>query len=152
MYAIRSYYENMGETLEKPPVYLGDLENLVHRRASPHELGNFPQPFVRNLFGHPLHQVFGAHIGELPVPQGPDVLFQRANRLHERALEGPADCHDLSGGLHLGAELSFRVDELVEGPARDFYHAVVQRGLESGVGLAGNRVLELVQGVAQGDS
>ena len=74
-----------------------------------------------------------------------------ANGLHQRALKGVVDGHDLTGGLHLGAEGVVRVNELVERPARELDNAVVEGRLEARLGLAGNGVGDLVQTVADGD-
>ena len=44
-----------------------------------------------------------------------------------------------------------RAGELLEGPARDLHHRVVERRLEGRVGLAGDVVGDLVEGVADGE-
>ena len=52
--------------------------------------------------------------------------------------------------LHGGGQLVLGARELLEGPAGDLDHAVVDGRLEAGVGLAGDVVFYLVQGVAHG--
>ncbi len=59
-----------------------------------------------------------------------------------------ADRHHLADRLHAGAQGGPRARELLEGPARDLDHRVVEGGLEGGVGLAGDVVGDLVEGVA----
>ena len=77
------------------------------------------------------------------------MLLQRADSLHERALKIGADTHHLAGGLHLGAQGTLCAYELVKGQARHLDHTVVQHRLKAGVGLLGNRILNLVQGIAK---
>ena len=71
-----------------------------------------------------------------------------ANGLHQRALKGVVDGHDLTGGLHLGAESVVRVNELVKRPARELDNAVVEGRFEACLGLAGNGVGDLIQAIA----
>ncbi len=79
------------------------------------------------------------------------MLLQGTDGLHEAALEALGNGHYLAGGLHLGAQEMLCGNELVEGQTRHLHHAVIQHGLEGGVGLAGHGILDLVQCVAQGD-
>ena len=79
------------------------------------------------------------------------MLFQRPDRLHQRALKGVVDCHDLSGGLHLGAQEAGGMNEFVKGPLGDLHHAVVQSRLKAGRSLAGDGVGDLVEGISQSD-
>ena len=74
-----------------------------------------------------------------------------ANGLHQRALKGVVDGHNLAGGLHLGAEGVVRVNELVKRPARELDNAVVEGRLEAGLGLAGDGVRDLIQTIADRD-
>ena len=50
-------------------------------------------------------------------------------------------------------EPSFRLApcELIKGPLGELDHHIVHRRLEAGVGFAGHVVLDLVQGITQGD-
>jgi hypothetical protein len=76
--------------------------------------------------------------------------FQRAHRLLEGLLEGPADGHGFAHRLHRRGQDVVGLGEFLEGPAGDLDHAVVDGGLEGGVGLAGDVVFDLVEGVADG--
>ncbi len=81
---------------------------------------------------------------------GPAV-FERAQGLVERLLEGAADAHGLAHGLHLRGEPLVVAGELLEVPARDLDHDVVDGRLEAGRGLAGDVVRDFVQPVADGE-
>ena len=69
----------------------------------------------------------------------------------EGLLEGPADGHGLAHRLHRRRQHVVGLREFLEGPARDLDDAVVDRRLERGVGLAGDVVSDLVEGVADGE-
>ena len=79
------------------------------------------------------------------------MLLQRADRFHERSLEVVADAHDLSGRLHLCRQRPLGADELVKGQSRHLNDNVVQHGLEACVGLLSDRILDLVQCIAERD-
>ena len=79
------------------------------------------------------------------------MLLQGTDCLHESSLKIGADAHDLAGGLHLGAQGALGAYKLVKGQAGHLHHAVVQHGLKAGIGLLGNRIFNLIQGVAQSD-
>ena len=66
-------------------------------------------------------------------------------------LEGTVNSHHFPGGFHLGGNLPVAVGKLVEGPAGDFDHAVVQGRLEGGAGFAGNGIGDFIQPLAYGD-
>ncbi len=76
--------------------------------------------------------------------------LERAHALLEGLLEGPADGHGLAHRFHRRGQHVLGLGELLEGPARDLDHAVVDGRLEGGVGLAGDVVFDFVEGVADG--
>ena len=78
-------------------------------------------------------------------------LLDGPQRLAEACLEGALDGHHLARRLHLRPEPAIRVRELVERPAGNLDDAVVERGLERGACLAGDRVGDLVEAAAHGD-
>jgi len=137
------------EAVQEPDVHLGDVVDLLGGEAAAQGLGHHEEPLVGDLDQQVLDLV-GVQVLQLVQLQRPDVQLQRADGLHQRALEGVGDGHDLAGGLHLGAQGAAGGSELVEGQAGDLQHAVVDGGLEAGGGLAGYRVGDLVQGIAQG--
>ena len=138
------------EAVQEPDVHLGDVVDLLGGEATAQSLGHHEQALVGDVDQHVLDLV-GVQALQLVQLQGADVQLQGADGLHQRALEGVGDGHDLAGGLHLGAQGAAGGGELVEGQAGDLQHAVVQGGLEAGGGLAGDGVGDLVQGIAQGD-
>ena len=76
--------------------------------------------------------------------------LQAAHRLLQRLLEGAADRHRLAHRLHLRAEHAIHAGELLEGPARELDHHVVDRRLEGGHGALRDVVAQFVQRVAHG--
>jgi hypothetical protein len=74
-----------------------------------------------------------------------------AQRLVERLLEGAADGHHLTDGLHAGGQRVVGAAELLEREPRDLDHHVVDGRLERGLGLAGDVVGDLVERVADGE-
>ena len=73
----------------------------------------------------------------------PDL--RAAHRLEERRLKGGCDRHDLTGRLHLRAELAGCARELVKRPLRKLDDHIVERGLKAGAGLARDVVADLVK-------
>src|SRR3989442_16034657 len=68
----------------------------------------------------------------------------------EGFLEASSDRHDLTDGLHLGADSFTGVPELSKVPAGSLYDNVVQRGLEAGTRDSCYFVGKLGKGVANG--
>ena len=91
-----------------------------------------------------------AHSGVLPQEraaaglEGPDGLL-------ERGLEASVDGHDLARRLHLRPDGAVAGAEFVEGPAGYLHDAVVEGGLERGLGLLSDLVWYLVEASANGD-
>ena len=66
-------------------------------------------------------------------------------------VEGAADGHGLADRLHRGGEQRLGAGELLEGEARDLGDDVVDGRLEGGGRDLGDVVVELVEGVADGE-
>ena len=79
-----------------------------------------------------------------------EAALQRAIGLAERLGERAADGHDLAHRLHLGGEDGVGLRELLEPPPRDLHGHVVQGRLERSEGLAGDVVVDLVEGEPHG--
>ena len=79
------------------------------------------------------------------LPRVGQPLLQGPDRLVERRLEGPLDGHDFTGRFHLRPECPIAGRKLIEGPARNLDHAVVQGRLKRGSRLSGHRVGDLMQ-------
>ena len=132
---------------EKPAVDLCNGEDLLHADAGFHSLEDGEEPPVV----HPAEPLpNGGALRVLPV-EGVHPDFRPPDGLHQCHLKAGGDGHDLAGGLHLGAQGAGGVGEFVEGPFRHFNDDIVQGGLETGAGLAGDVVFDFVQGVPQGD-
>ena len=63
----------------------------------------------------------------------------------QRFLEGPADSHCLADRLHLDAEFGVGIGEFLECKSRPLGYAVVDGRLETGWGLLGDIVVDLVE-------
>ena len=85
------------------------------------------------------------------IEQALPLHLERAERLQERRLEGAVDRHHLARRLHLRAEPAVGIAELVERPARDLHHDVVERRLERRGRPLRHRVRDLVEALADRD-
>ena len=135
------------EFMDEELVDLGDLVDVVDAHPLGQGLKDGEQPQIVHG-GQPLVQ--GAAGGVL-IAEGVQLDLRPTDGLHQGGLKGVLNGHDLAGGLHLGAQLPAGPVELVKGPLGELHHHIVHGGLEAGVGLPGDVVLDLVQGVAQGD-
>ena len=93
----------------------------------------------------------GRRLAGIGVEAGP-ALLEGAHRLLQRLAEGAADGHHLAHRLHAGAQQAVGPGQLLEGPARDLGHHVVDGGLEAGRGGPGDVVGDLVEAVADGQA
>jgi hypothetical protein len=75
--------------------------------------------------------------------------FHGADALLEGLLEGAPDGHGLADTFHRRRQGFVGLGEFLEGEARHLHHAVVDRGLETGAGDAGDVVAQFIQRVAQ---
>ena len=69
----------------------------------------------------------------------------------QRALEGPANGHDLTGGFHLGTQVPRCRPELVKRPLRELYDNVVENRLEAGTRSLRYIIGKFIQIVSQRD-
>ena len=79
------------------------------------------------------------------------MLLEGPDRLHKRPLKIRADAHNLSRRLHLGRKRSLGIDKFIKRKPWNFHDTVVERGLKAGKSLAGHRVWDLIQRIAEGD-
>ena len=142
-------FRHLLQLCKEPAVNPGDAEDLVDGRTALQGLKDGEQPMVI----HPAEPLpdGGAVLRIVFAVQAVQTHFRAADGLHQCHLKAGSDGHDLTGSLHLGAQLAAGVGKLIEGPLGHLHHNVVQRGLKAGAGLAGDVVFDLVQGVAQGD-
>ena len=139
-----------GDFIDEPLVHHRDFIDRLIIQSLAQGFRNDPDPLVVHFFQAFL-QILRGKGGEIIASQAVHMLLQGADGLHQRPFKIGADAHHLAGGLHLGGEGSLCGDEFIEGQTGHFHHAVVQRGFKACVGLARNRVFDLVQGIAQGD-
>ncbi len=74
-----------------------------------------------------------------------------AHRLHQCLLKAGANGHNLARSLHLRAQRTLGVHELIKRPFRELYDHIVHRRLHAGIRLPGHSVFDLVQRIANGD-
>ena len=79
------------------------------------------------------------------------MLLKRTDRFHQRALKVIADTHDLTGCLHLRRQCSLGADEFIKWQTREFDYNIVEHRFKAGICLLGDRILDLIQRVAQRD-
>ena len=121
------------DLVDEPRVDAGGLCQSRGRDAAPQGDLQVEDSFWRrsSRLGHQLvviEQLVGG-LGGVRV-QARSALFERAERLLQRLREGPADGHHLPYGLHAGSKAVEAAGQLLERPARDLRHDVVDRGLE----------------------
>ncbi|MNU56136.1 hypothetical protein D3C71_452240 [compost metagenome] len=134
---------------QEPRVDVRDVVHFVQREALREGVAHVPDAF-RTGFAQFDLQLFA--VGGFLV-QAVDADFQAPQRLLERFLEGAADGHDFTDGLHLGGQARVGGGEFFEGETRHLGDDVVDRRFErGGRGAAGDFVLELVQRVAHGQA
>ena len=136
--------------IDEPQVNGGDFVDLLRSITSAKCLGDNKQSSVFDKVQR-LCEGFVGKCHDFLHAQAVDIGFQAADSLHEGALEVHANAHNLTGRLHLGAELSLGVDEFIERPARNLDNAVIHGRLETGVSLLGNSVLNLIEIKSQSD-
>ena len=134
--------------MEKPAVNAGDGVDFLHGDPGLQGLEDGEKPPVVLLM-EPLSHRCGT---EGRGVQGVQADLRPADSLHQSHLKAGGNGHHLAGGLHLGAQLPAGAGKLIKGPLGQLYHHVVQGGLKAGAGLAGDLILDLRQGVAQGDA
>jgi hypothetical protein len=77
--------------------------------------------------------------------------IETGDRFLQRLWKSAPNRHDFANRLHLRTERRISAAKLLEVPARNLDHHVIERRLEAGFGLARDVVLNLVKRVADGD-
>ena len=135
---------------EEPLVNHGDAVDLIQGDAPLDGLVHHKNPLVVAVVEQPMDFLIGVG-SQLGHGEGVQLQLNGADRLHHGLLEIDADGHHLAGGLHLGAQGALAVDKFIKGPFGEFDHQIVDSGFKAGVGGAGHRIENLVQGVADGN-
>ena len=147
--------DDLAELVEEPGVDAGGRVETLDADAAAQRGLEMEGP-VRGGEGRAAHELvvvegLEGDLGGVAVQSSAPVL-EGAQRLLERFREGAADGHGLPDRLHLRAEYVDRAGELLERPARDLGHDVVDGGLEAGRGAPGDVVGDLVERVADGQA
>ena len=106
-----------------------------------HSVGNGEKTLIR----WELELIIDLHQSLLGVVKSKVVEVNGADSLLNGLLESATNAHNLTDGLHGGTEESRDTVELLEIPAWHLDDTVIERRLEAGGGLLGDRVLDLVQ-------
>ncbi|MNB99624.1 hypothetical protein D3C75_469130 [compost metagenome] len=138
---------NLGQ---EPPVYIRNILDLLQLIAAAVSFGDQEQALIvrlsQTVTQHTVFQQLGARQTEAVNSD-----LQRTDCLVDRLFKGTANRHYFAGRFHLCTQLTVRRGELVERPARDFADDIIQRRLEAGIRLSGNRINDFVERVAEGD-
>ncbi|MNC20811.1 hypothetical protein D3C75_687750 [compost metagenome] len=102
----------------------------------------FCQTFTQDAF----FQIFSARQAETVYTD-----FQGTNCFMNGLFEGTTDGHNFSSCFHLCAQLTVRMNELVERPARDFADDIVKCRLEASIGLSSNWIDDFIKCVTKRD-
>ncbi|ROV99906.1 hypothetical protein VMCG_06224 [Cytospora schulzeri] len=135
---------NVLQLVQEPLVDLGQLVDLVHRVVLVHHsLANGEPSTIRRVLELKVEVV------ELVTLEANELGVHLANGLLERLLEGSANSHNLTDGLHSTADIALNVLELGKIPSRDLGNDVVKRGLEVRRGRLRDGIWKLGEGVAE---
>ena len=147
--------DDLRELRQEPRIDLRELMHLLHRPAAIERAEHRPHPAIRRNAELPLQRrLLVLWIGVRVAPRLTEqralgAQLERAERLHERFLERPADGHHLAHRLHLRRQRAIGARELLERPARDLDDDVVDGRFEGGWRQPGDVVGDLVEVVAE---
>ena len=145
------HLDNIENLIQEPFVDHRNLVNPVHiRHTALQRLIDDENSLVVALIQSLGYSAVGQFRKCLPV-QRIVRNFRTSYRFHQRLFKTLSDGHDFAGCLHLGAESTLRIDELVERPLWEFYHHIVDGRLEAGISVAGDGILDLIQRKSDGD-
>ena len=117
---------NLEQLVQKPAVYFGFLEQVIHAGATPQQLEH-----RQKAFGCGFEQFL-----ELGLTHGfkaaSHVGLEAAKGFHKAFLEGAPNRHDLADASHLRAQGFGRAREFLEGKTRDFRDHIINARLKTG--------------------
>ncbi len=143
---------DLGKLAQEPWVDPRDLVNLLNRPAAVERAEQVPHPPI-GRHGEPFSErriVFARLVGA-GEEQAASPELERADALHERFLERPADGHRLADRLHLRRQRPIRLRKLLEVPPRDLDDDVVDGRLEGRRRHTCDVVRDLVEVIAEGE-
>ena len=144
------HFHQDGKLVNEPQVNPCDFMDIFIGNASAQGLGNPPDPHVVHLF-QLFPQLTVSKSGKVIGQEAVHMLFQGTDCLHQSAFKVGADTHDLAGGLHLGSQGTLGAYEFIEREPWHLDHAVIQHWLKACICLFCDRVLNLIQGITQGN-
>ena len=153
LFKLAGDFRDFADVIEKPGINGGDLMNLLEGPTLIQGVTQIPEP----------GGVGGAEkIGELILGNWrgagaeikPTLLaleVEGAKGLHEGFAKGAADAHGLADAFHGGGQDGFGSREFLESKTGNFGDHIIEGGFEGGRGFPGDIVLELVEGVSNGE-
>ena len=141
---------------DEPGINTGGLMYLIYRSAEAKgqlDVVHAALGWALQILEHRL-QVGSPLSGEVLIRLGPKavrLVFQRTHDLIEARDIVTADAHGLAHRLHGGSQGVIGTRELLKSKARGLDNDVVQGRLEGSLGLTGDVILHLVQGVADSE-
>ena len=151
---LRELTLNIGDMLQlmdEPLVHLCDARDIVHGQlAAAQHLRHDKDPLIVDE-GKLFFQAFIIPVGKTFQIETVHADLEGTSRLEDSPLKTAVNGHDLARRLHLRAERMVRIDELIERPARELHHAVVNGRLKARLRLLRYRVDDLIQRIADGD-
>ncbi|MNT00255.1 hypothetical protein D3C72_1346810 [compost metagenome] len=135
---------------QEPLVDAGQVEDFFNALAGAEGVSHVPDTLGARHGQLALEDAAGFRVGQVDFRvEAAGADFQAAQGFLQGLLEGTADGHDFTHGLHLGGQAGVGFREFFEGEARYLGHHVVDGRLEGRRGAAaGDVVLQLVEGVA----
>ena len=132
---------------QKPGINLGQREHLVHTHTQGERIAHIPDT-VRPRCAEFAFQ----HLAVLGfLVHAVHTNLEAAQRFLERLLEGPAHCHHLAYGLHLGGQAGISGRKFLERKTRNLGHHIVNAGFKTRRRCTARDVIaQLVQRVAHG--
>ena len=134
---------------QEPLVDAGQLEHFGDALAGAESIGHVPDAVGAGHGQLTTQSAFSFRVVEVELRiEAGNADFQAAQGFLHRLLEGTADGHDFTHGLHLGGQAGVGFREFLEGKTRHLGHHIIDGRLERRRGTtAGDVVGQLVEGV-----
>ena len=138
------------ELVQEPAVDFRDIEHFVYGNAFFKRRVNDENSFVRH-FGKLCNKLFLRGMQEFFIIKRAGGNFRAAHRFHHCHFKGRTNRHNFARRLHSRTQLTLRVQEFIKRPLGHFYNEIVNRRLETSVGVARNVVYDFVKRVTERD-
>lgn len=142
---------------EEPPVDIRHLPDLIHSVTLMERRSESKDTFVRRiceLLVDILNEIVLCDTSETAslvheqrshLAESRELIINSSNSFLDRLLECAANTHHLTNTLHAAAQQATNPTELLQIPARNLDHDVVQAGLETRTCDFGDGILDLVE-------